>query len=116
MIALLVQNQCPTDELIRTLRQEEVEFELYIWEHALRESPPPKTDKAALIMAPSSVIAIGERTQEARSLLGDKTHLLVSAPELRESERSDLLKCGADTIIMTHTNSPEDIAEQIIAE
>jgi DNA-binding NtrC family response regulator len=117
MIALLVQNQCPADELTSFFDTEEVKVDPRIWEHTLRGlSPSGKTDKAALIMPASSFIAICERTKEARSLLGAETHLLVSAPPLTENERLDLTLYGANTIIKPRTDSPKHIAERIIGE
>ena len=117
MIALLVQNQFPDGDLTRALREEEVKFELFKWEHTLHSLSLSHNIEIVAILTPSYEIAsICERIKEARLLFGDEKHLLICTPSLTEKERLVLNKCGANTIITPRTNSPEHFAERIIAE
>jgi DNA-binding NtrC family response regulator len=117
MIVLFAQNQFPTDQVARALLWEGFKTAHYQFERSLRElTLPQDLDKAVLIAQTPGIVGIGERTSEARSLLGDKAHLLVCAPSLAEVERRALNESGADTIVVPRTSSVEHVSERITAE
>lgn len=117
MIVLLAQNQFPTDQVARALLTEGLRTAHYQWEHSLRElTLPQDLEKAVLIAQTPSVVGIGERTREARLMVGARAHLLVCAPALAERERCALNESGANTIVVPRTSSVEHVSERITAE
>jgi DNA-binding NtrC family response regulator len=117
MIVLLAQNRFPTDQVARALLSEGVKTTHFQWEHSLRElTLPQDLEKAVLIAQTPGIVAIGERTREARLLVGAETHLLVCAPSLAERERLALNESGANTIVVPRTSSVEHVSERITAE
>jgi DNA-binding NtrC family response regulator len=117
MIVLLAQNQFPTDQVARALLSEGLTAVHYQWEHSLRELILPQNpEKAVLIAQTPGIVGIGERTREARLLVGDRAHLLVCAPALAEKERRALNESGANTIVIPRTSSVEHVSERITAE
>jgi DNA-binding NtrC family response regulator len=73
-------------------------------------------EKAVLIAQTPGIVGIGERTREARLLVGAETHLMVCAPSLAERERRALNESGANTIVVPRTSSVEHVSERITAE
>lgn len=117
MIVLLAQNRFPMDQVAKALLWEGFKTAHYQFERSLRElTLPQDLDKAVLIAQIPGIVGIGERTSEARSLLGDKAHLLVCSPSLAEGERRALNESGANTIVVPRTGSVEHVSERITAE
>ncbi|HKV07117.1 MAG TPA: sigma-54 dependent transcriptional regulator [Thermoanaerobaculia bacterium] len=73
-------------------------------------------DQAVLVIPQQGVVVIGERVSEARRRLGGGVFLMVACPQLKPSDRKEILECGASALVTPSGWRGAPIGERILAE
>jgi DNA-binding NtrC family response regulator len=77
---------------------------------------PREVDQAVLVIPQQGIVVVGERVSQLRRQLREGVFLLVACPQLRPSDRREVLECGASVLVTPSGWRGMQIAERILAE
>ncbi len=116
-IALFASDKLPLTAIEVALRREGAGVSSYTLTSRLsaRDIQQPIT-KGILATNESSILSIGEQTEQVRALLGEGPPLCVCAPQISNADRETLLECGASEVVTPQSWSPAHICERVLGE
>jgi transcriptional regulator with GAF, ATPase, and Fis domain len=116
-IALFAPDHFPVAEVADILRREGRDVLIANLDGKLKEkSIPENVVQGVLIHLEQGVISIGEQTNRVRTILGEKTQMLLCCPQPTPGDRETLIECGANNIVTPSSWGSANIAERILAE
>jgi DNA-binding NtrC family response regulator len=114
MIALFASEKVPLPAIEAVLRREELNVSSFVLTSRLAKlDPAPAIKTGVLVTNETGVVNIGEQTEHVRSLLPQKTSLLLCAPQVATSAHEMLLELGASDIVAPESWHPQHIGERI---
>jgi len=107
--------QFPLDQVAQALLDEGVSvFPVSIGDGA--RSLPAEFEETVLVFPEQNVVFCGEQTAHVRAMIGGNRRLIVCAPVVSPSDRTELIEQGASDVIAPRSRAPLHIAERILAE